>query len=180
MQITDYTLSKFTKQDAELINEYVVALRYIKPISTERQIISLTLREVEEIKKQINSGNDKDLIKIIATVQGVKEKEVYKLKIIKFFGLVSSIREQLETIFRAEENALKPNHIDMKWQAVNGSERMSKFGIYNTLESISGGDASKYEYFMNMSYSEVFTILLMRKTQSDLQYEMSQIKTKSE
>ena len=73
---------------------------------------------------------------------------------------------------------MTPSSLNVKWETVDGSARMAKFGIYNTLESLSGGDALKYKKYMEMEYSEVFTILLMRKTASDLQTEMNKIKTK--
>jgi hypothetical protein len=98
------------------------------------------------------------------------------MPIIKFFGLVNSIKNQIERIATAEENSLTGGEVDMKWIAVNGAERMKRFGIYNTLERLSNGDRTKYKYFMNLEYSEVFTILLMMKTSEDLQREMNKIK----
>jgi len=178
MEITNYKLKEFLKQEPDLIQNYVVALRYLKPRETKREIFNMKLKHVEMIKQTIDSGNDADLIAIVAKVQKCNEEEVLEMKIIDFFGIVGSIRKQMKVIVTAEENGLTPSHTDFKWEAVNGSERMSKFGIYNTLESLSGGDALKYKAYMNMSYSEVFTILLMRKTASDLQREMNQIKTK--
>jgi hypothetical protein len=138
----------------------------------------MKLKHVEFIKQTIDSGNVSDLVEVVSKVQKVPEEKVLDMPIIKFFGIMASIRSQLKVIVKAEENGLTPSHIDLKWEAVNGSQKMSKFGIYNTLESLSGGDALKYQSYMNMNYAEVFTILLMRKTSSDLQWEMNQIKTK--
>ncbi|MGD2113429.1 MAG: hypothetical protein PVG07_00140 [Acidobacteriota bacterium] len=161
-----------------MIEQYLIALRYLKPKETEQQLYKMKLKEVEEIKQDIDSGEDRDLIKIVALVQNCTQEEVLDFKIIDFFGLLNSIREQIKVILTAEENAFTPSKLNVKWEMVNGAERMSKFGIYNTLESLSNGDATKYEYFMNMEYSEVFTILLMRKTASDISQEMNEIKTK--
>ena len=180
MKITNYKLIEFMNQPPELVQEYLVALRYLKPRETAREVFSMKLKEVEMIKRTLNSGEDRDLLKIVAAVQDISEEVVLDLPIIEFFGLIASIREQMKVINQAEENGLKPSHINVKWEAVNGSERMARFGIYNTLESLSGGDATKYDFYMNMDYSEVFTILLMRKTASDLQHEMNQIKTKTD
>lgn len=178
MNIENFKLIDFLNQDPELINQYTVALRYVKPCETEREIHSMKLKHVEFIKQTIEGGNDVDLIKIISKVQNCTKKEVFEFDIVKFFKIIASIREQVNTISKAEENSLTPSEIGYKWQIVNGSERMSKFGIYNTLESLSGGDATKYKHYMNMQYSEVFTLLLMRKTQADLHNEMNQIKEK--
>lgn len=176
MIITNFKLKDYLKQSPELIEQYLIALRYIKPIKTKRELFHLKLRHVELVKNNIDSGSDNDLIEIISTVQKCTKEEVLEIPIIEFFGILNAIRKQLKIIVTAEENALTPSEVNMKWEIVEGSKRMSKFGIYNTLENLSGGDALKYEAYMNMTYSEVFTILLMRKTASDIQREMNEIK----
>ena len=176
MIIENYTLKEFLKQEKSLIEKYVVALQYMKPIKTNKVVFHLKLKHVEYIKKNLFSNNDAALIKIIKIVQGIKKEDVYNLKIINFFGLVASVKEQVETISRAEENSLTPSEINFKWLAVEGDVKMSKFGIYNTLEALSGGDVLKYKKIMNLKFSEVFTVLLMRKTSSELSKQMDGIK----
>ena len=178
MEIENFKLIDFFKQTPELINKYVIILKYIPGKKTKRAIFNMKLKHVERIKQTIDSGEDHDLIVIVSKVQKITKKAVFELPIIEFFGIISSVREQMKVILAAEENGLTSSHTDFKWESVNGSERMAKFGIYNTLESLSGGDALKYKAYMNMNYSEVFTILLMRKEAADLQREMSLIKTK--
>lgn len=179
MIIENFKLIEYLNQTPEVIEKYLIALRYIKPLKTEREIYHMKLKHVEMIKNTINSGNDNDLIKIVSKVQKCTKEKVLDIPIIKFFGILNSIREQLKVIVTAEENALTPSGIDMKYEIVEGAKRMSRFGIYNTLESLSGGDASKYKYLMNMPYSDIFTTLLMRKTASDIQREMNEIKIPS-
>lgn len=180
MKITNFKLIDFLNQPRELINEYIVALRYVPARETKRQLFNMKLKHVEMIKKTLDSGEDQSLIKIVSKVQKISQEAVLDLPIIEFFGIIASVREQLKIIIQAEENGLTPSYVNPKWEIVKGSERMAKFGIYNTLESLSGGDALKFKKYMNMIYSEVFTILLMRKTASEIQQEMSQIKTKQQ
>jgi hypothetical protein len=180
MIITNYKLIEYLNQPREVIEKYLIALRYIKPCETKQEVYHMKLKDVEFIKNSIDSGEDLDLIEIVGRVQNCTKDEVLDIVIIEFFRILNSIREQLKVIVMAEENALTPSEVNMKWEIVEGSKRMSKFGIYNTLESLSGGDALKYEAYMNMTYSEIFTILLMRKTASDIQREMNNIKTKTE
>lgn len=177
MIIENFTLEEFFKQKPELVRGHITALKFIPASPTKRDVFNMKLRQVEAIKKGFGSGSDQDLINIVSEVQEVTIKEVLKMTIIEFFKIVNSIRNQIEMIVRAEENSLTPSDVNMKWEQVNGSERMAKFGIYNTLESLSGGDALKYREFMEMEYSEIFTILLMRKTASDIQKDMDKIKT---
>lgn len=175
MNITNYKLIEFFNQPPELIEKYTIALRYVKPLKTEREVYYMKLKHVEMIKEVLSSGNDRDLIKVVSKVQKISKKKVLDIPIIKFFRIVNSIRDQLKVIVTAEENALTPSDIDIKWEAVGGSERMAKFGIYNTLESLSGGDALKYEKYMNMEYAEIFTVLFMRKTAADIRHEMQEL-----
>lgn len=178
MEITNYKLIDFFNQDRNLIDEYVVALRYIKAKETKRELFHMKLKHVEMIKQTIGSGNDRDLIKVVSKVQKCTEKKVLDMKIIDFFGIVNSIKKQLQVIVKAEENALTPSDVNMKWELVRGSERMEKFGIYNTLDHLTGKKPHLYKVYMNMDYSEIFTILYKWKTEEDLQKEMNQIKTK--
>jgi len=179
-EIINFKLKEFLNQDPELIQEYIVALQYLKPIKTVKEVFHLKLKHVEHIKQSLYSNEDDELIKIVARVQGLKLKEVFEIKIIEFFRIIASVKVQIDTIRKAEENRLSPAEINFKWEAVEGDEKMSKFGIYNTLESLSGGDILKYKKIMNLPYSEVFTALLMKKTASDLQRKMDRIKTKND
>ena len=177
MTIENFKLIEFLNQSPELIQEYIIALRYIKAKETKRKVLLMKLKHVEYLKENVNSGNDLDLIKVVAKVQKCTKEIVLDMPIIEFFGILNSIREQIKVIVTAEVNALTPE-VNLKWDIANGAERMAKFGIYNTLESLSGGNALEYKAYMNMTYSEVFTILLMRKTSSDIQREMGDIKIK--
>ena len=174
--IENFTLIEFATKPKELIEEYLIALRYVPARKTKKQLFHMKLKHVEMIKQNINSSEDVDLIKIVAKVQEVKKENIYKLKIIEFFGLLNSIRDQLKQIIEAETTGLTSENIDYKWEMVEGSQRMSKFGIYNTLENLSGGDILKYKEIKNLKYSEVFMVLLMKKTASDIRADMAKIK----
>ena len=179
-EIINFKLKDFLKQDSELIQEYIVALQYVKPVETVKEVFHLKLKHVEHIKQNLFSNEDAELIKIVGRVQGLNIKQVFELKIVEFFGIVASVKVQVDKIAQAEDNTLSPSEINFKWLAVEGDEKMSKFGIYNTLESLSGGDILKYNKIMNLPYSEIFTTLLMKKTANELQKQMDKIKTKQD
>lgn len=178
MNIENFTLLEFFNQKKELIQEYTVALSYLKPKKTRCEIFEMKLKHVELIKNGLDSGDDRDLINIISKVQKIKKKEVLDMNIIDFFSLLASVRVQMEVIFKAEQNGLSDSKINLKWLAVEGSERMKKFGIYNTLDKLTNKKPHLYKVYMNMAYSEIFTILLKWKTEEELNNEMSKIKTK--
>jgi len=178
-EIENFKLGEFLSKEASLIEQYISVLQYAKPVETKRRVFNMKLKEVEDIKKTIFGVNDSEIMRVVGLVQGVDSKGVRALTIIEFFGLINSIKSQVEEIVSAESSSLSPKHTNIKWEAVNGSERMAKFGIYNTLEILSGGDILKYEAIMNLEYADVFTVLKMKRTQEDLRHEMEQIKIES-
>jgi len=176
--IKNYKLKEFYKQSTELQEEYINLLRFSLPIPTAKVLWDLSLKDVDFIKSSFGSGDDSDMFEIISRVQGVPVEDVLNIKIVEFFGLIADVKKQIEEIHKVELTALTPSGANFKWEAVNGSEKMSQFGIYNTLEQLSGGDITKYAEIMEMEYSEVFTVLYMKKTRLELDEEMSKITSK--
>lgn len=192
MIIENFRLRHFFKQPQEIVEEYIYALQYLKPLKTKHEIFHLSLRNVEFIKKALYSEDNNDLIKVVKIVQGFNEWNVFgihiskpylfgtfrvlNLKIIEFFGIVSSIKKQISTIGRAEQSSLSSSEVNLKWEAVGGAEKMAKFGIYNNLDSLSNGDILKYSKIMELEYSEIFTVLYKRKTENELRLQMDKVK----
>lgn len=176
MEVENITLYELYQLNKNKQEQYNTMLQYIRPVKLQRDLFSMKLKHVELAKHVFSKGSDEDLLKLISKVQKIDKKEVLKLTVIDFYGILNALKLQLERIIQAETNSLTPAFSNKKWEMVEGSERMAKFGIYNTLDALSKGDITKYKEIMNMSYSEIFTILLMRKTQADIQHEMSEIK----
>jgi hypothetical protein len=166
-------------QPREVVEKYLIILRHINTVETKRQLFNMKLKHVEFVKNNMNSNDDKDMIEIVSKVQKCTNEEALDIPIIEFFGLLNSIRKQLEIIMTAEENALVSSKVNIKWEMVEGSQRMSKFGIYNTLDKLTHKKPHLYKLYMNMIYSEIFTILLKWKTEEEIQEEMNNIKTKT-
>lgn len=176
--IKNYKLKDFKKQPIETMMEYIHILQFTLPIETKQEVFKMKLKEVEEIKKGLNSADDDVLIHLVGMVEQLTRKEVLNLSITRFFGLFNSIKEQTEKIVEAEQNGLSPNYTNVKWEQVEGGKRLSKFGIYNTLDQLSNGDVMKYDEILELPYDVVFLKLRMEKIKADLQHEMEQIKSK--
>ncbi|WP_339875200.1 hypothetical protein [Olleya marilimosa] len=177
-QITNYKLKDFFKQDITLIQDYINILQHLEPVPTKNEVFHLKLKEVEFIKNNLSNDDDEALFEILAMVQGVKESQILNTGIIEIFGLINSVKEQLERIQKAEASSLVSDNTNIKWETVNGSERMAKFGIYNTLDALSDGDILKWDAILELKFSDVFMKLLLNKTKNDLESEMNNIKTK--
>lgn len=176
-EIINYKLKDFIFIDEKTKREYAVALRFLKPVDTETEIRFHTLRDVEGFKSAFNTGDETGIIEMVGKVQGLSDKEIMELDIISFFTLLNSCKAQIKQISEAEKSLID-DYVDVKWEMVNGSERMAKFGIYNTLDNLTGNKPHLYDTYMSMQYSEIFLILLKRKTERQLQREMNEIKTK--
>ena len=178
MDIINFKLKDFLRQDVNTITDYFFILNQLEAIPTKREVYYLKLKEVEHIKSNINSGLDGDIVDIISTVQDVKKEDILNLDIIQVFGLMNSIKEQVLNINKAELTALSNNIPNAKFSQVEGSKRLQKFGIYNTLNQLSDGDILKWDAILDLPYDMVFTKLYLDKINNDIQHEMNQIKSK--
>lgn len=175
MEITNYKLSEFLKQDRELIEEYVTALSYLKPITTKRKVFHMKFKHVEFIKRNLYENNDNNLIKIMKKVQKCTDKEILDLKILEFFGLLNSIKEQIEQITHAEQVSIVPV-VNVKWEIVEGSKRLQKFGVLNVLDRLTNKQPHLYKKYENMKYSLIFALLTKWNLEERLAKEMEGIK----
>lgn len=175
-EIENFKLYEFFEQPQELIDSYMIVLQYVKPCKTEQEVFKMKLKQVEEIKQAFAAIDIELFINVICEVQNLTKDEVANLPIIEFYSILNGIKEQLKVIYKAEENGLTPSRVNFEWEAVGGSERMAKFGIFNTLEMLSGEDITKHEQILNMRYNDVFAILLRKKVVEDLKYEMNEIR----
>lgn len=176
--IKNYRFRDFIKLDYQTITDYRVLLEHIPEVKTKRELFYMKLKHVEFIKTHLYDGEIESMVKIISKVQKIPKEDVYEIKIVELYGLINNLKSQLERILRGEETALRSKVPNMKWEAVGGSEKLQKFGIYNTLDKLSGGDITKYKEIMEISYADIFTKLYLDNTVEELQYEMNQIKLK--
>lgn len=174
--ITNYKLQQFLRQDAALIKEYIDYLVWLTSTPTQFDIFYLTLREVQEIKDLMYTGTLDDIIRCVVIADGTAFDELKNMRILPFFAKVNSIKEQMGSI-KAAEQTLSSKHHNFKWEAVGGADKMSKFGIYNILDNLSGGDFLKWDEVLDKVFADVFVKLSKDITMSDLVRDMDQIKT---
>lgn len=175
-KIKDFTLSDFARQPEEIQSEYTRLLSFSEPLETSRSLWDLKLKHIDRLKTSELQDFDV-LVKTIAKMEGVSPAKVWDSRITVFFRQLNYLKEQLKEVVKAED-ALIPGNINVKWEMVEGSKRMQKFGIYNTLLPLAKTLNTTIRGVNNMVYSEIFLILLRDKTLSDIQHEMNEIKIK--
>lgn len=173
-EIKNYRLREFLEQPAELQANYERILSKIQPLDVKRTLWDLKLKHIEELK-QSGLEDGEVLLKIIGKMNRLKVSEVLEMRIITYFRALLSLKEQFEQILKAEK-ALIPKHTNLKWEMVDGPKRMAKYGIYNTVIPLSKQLNKSFKGVLNMSFSEVYTVLMYNKDNSDLQHEMNNIK----
>ena len=175
--LKNYTLNIFLKQSQSQIEDTMTMLRYMRPRDTGRQAFDLSLREVQSLKDNLLQGDFNSLIECVRVLEDIEVDEIMRMNIVSFWGKVLSIKKQIEDININETKTLSSDHANFKWEAVNGSDKMSKFGIYNTLDTLSGGNILLYEQILDLPYADIFIKMYMNRVKSDLDTEMSQLKT---
>lgn len=173
-EIKDYRLKDFLSlREADQI-EYTRLLSYTKPIDTKKSLWDLKYKHVDRLKTE-GLEDFNVFVDIVSKLQRINKKDVWNLRITEFFGLLNSLKEQLSKLVQAEKS-LAPREPNVKWEAVNGSQRMAKFGSYNTLIPLAAQLNTTIEAVNNMAYSEVFTIKLYNTTMGDIHKEMQGLK----
>lgn len=175
MTITDYKLKDFLKCDLDTQLEYTKLLMMCKPSETNLNLIDLKLKHVDSLK--ISELHSMDVIvKVLSKMCKCSKKDIYDMRVSKFFPLVVNIKEQLKKIFIAESK-LVLSESNVKWDIVGGSKRVSKLGIYNTLIPLSQQLSMTLDEVYNMPYSDVYAVLMYNKTHTEISKDMNEIKT---
>tara|TARA_R110000823_G_scaffold266679_1_gene386418 strand:- start:1172 stop:1726 length:555 start_codon:yes stop_codon:yes gene_type:complete len=176
-EIKNYKLKELYRLNRETAVEYISILSYLSPQETAQELFYMSLRKVQEIRDLMQQGRLDDLVDAVVIIQDKPIEDIKELRVVHFFALVSSIRRQVDIIKRGEQAKLNGKSYNQKWEAVNGGDRLAKFGIYNLLDKLADGDILKYEAILDLTYADVFTKLYRDTVMSDIEYEMSKIKS---
>lgn len=196
-KITNYKMKDFLKLDDEvLITNYLVVLDNLnpiktvtKPIANERKktleiiniqsVNSLSFGEVTNIRRVFNNPTIEEIFECVGNVTGLEEKDILNFTIIDFYGIISSIKHDILEISNMESNELYSDDFDIGLVTVRANERMSRFGILNTINSLAGDDVTKWEAIEKLPYMVVFTKMIMDKERADIQRELAELQKKN-
>lgn len=198
-KITDYKFKDFIQlDDVNLIDEYMMILEYLKPITEIKNpkynkfkwwskepikiqlpsFMMLTFSEVIEIRDSFNNASIDSILDVMVIVTKLEKRYIERFTITQFYGIINYIKEQLEFITNIEMNELNDDEEDIDLITVNANERMAKFGVINTIDSLANGDLTKWDDIQKMQYSVVFTKLKMDKEKNKIQKEISELQKK--
>lgn len=174
MELINYKIKEFLQVDEETALTYISYLKHLTPTSDINDLFSLSFKDVEDVKILVSRGLE-GYFSALCILQNIDESDILNMRLKRFYRLKNALDIQLEKLFNAEQS-LKSRHEDVKWLAVNGGQKMAKYGIYNTLDQLANGDILKYKAILELEYKEVFTKLKMDIERADLQKDMENIK----
>lgn len=196
-KITDYKLKDFFKiTDANLINEYYFILELLKPVNlidnpnynklkfwdktTSKTIeikplMDLSFADVTNLRMAFNSNDIHSIIECVELVTGLKKNQILSFTITVFYGIINGITQQLLDISNMEINELTDDNYDPQLESIKAYERMSKFGAFNTIDSLAKEDILKWQEIEKLPYWLVFTKLKMDKERNDINRELQEI-----
>lgn len=188
-KITDYRLKDFlTLEDEELLNDYIQVLELLPPVNEvndpvheifgKRKIShakSLSFSEVITLRNLLNDGSIEAIIEAVSIVTKLPIESVWNFTIVPFYSILNGIVSQLIEIGNMEQNGLYSEDDDVVMIEAQANERMSKFGILNTIDSLASGDVLRWKEIEKLPYMVVFTKLMMEKTKSEIMQDVKAI-----
>lgn len=181
-ELNNYKIGEFFQiQDEELVANYMFYLEGLKPkneINIDDKIIKVTdikemkFFEVTNIRELISEPSTEGIIEVFTMVTGLENNELLKLDIIQFYAVLNHIQKTIIEINNMENNHLTSNHENIKLEMVNAGQRMGVFGPLNVIDSLAGGDITKWEMIENMPYLTVFSKLYMETVKSDIERDL--------
>lgn len=181
--ITNYTFEEFLFVEQSTAANILPFLEWLEPIKEfefDNQLIqlkeldSLTFGQVSNIRDDLTLALPDNLIEITTLVTGLEAEKAYQIPIIDFFGIINTVKAEEKVLAAMELNELSEEP-DADWELAGGSEKMGRFGILNILDSLAGGDITKWETIENLPYMTVFSKLRMNKTMTQIQRAIASI-----
>lgn len=171
----------FLTLENQIIDEYLPILELLSPVTEVDDPIhesfgkikipnvkSLKYGNVVLLKRLLTEGTTDAIIEAVSIVTKLPKESVYYFTIIPFYSIYNSILSQLIEINNMENNELSSEDEDIVMIEAQANERMSKFGILNTIDNLAGGDLTKWKEIEEMPYMVVFTKLMMERTRGDI------------
>lgn len=125
-----------------------------------------------ELPELFNHSRLTEIIERMLDYSGV-ELDLYEVDVKEQMQVVIYAQNMLKQIFEMEKREFE-SQPDMNIIAAGG-DRFNIFGEYNTLDSLAGGDITKWDAVKLISYEDSFTKLLKNKKQSEFEKDYAKV-----
>lgn len=126
-------------------------------------------RDADYIKRLFFEDNLESLLEGLTECFKVPLKVLMNTNVITILKCLKTIKNDIENDLAEQEklNFFSDKKISMAMK-MSKSEVMSQFGIYNVIETLSGGDKNKWSYFENLKYSKIKLMIAFNTLSGDL------------
>lgn len=186
--ITDYKLIDFLSLENQIIDDYLPILELLSPVAEVDDPISETFGKLKipsvrslkwgkvvTLKHLLSEGTTEAIIEAVSIITKLPKESVYHFTIIPFYSIYNGMLAQLIEINNMEVNELYSEDEDVVMIEAQANERMAKYGVINTIDSLAGGDITKWAEIEELPYMVVFTKLRMEKTRGDIKRDVKAI-----
>ncbi|AGO47827.1 hypothetical protein Phi46:1_gp16 [Cellulophaga phage phi46:1] len=173
-EIKNYRLGEFINEPEKLQEEYLKLLKLVAKKETIKELFELPFDFVYDL---MNDGlpDLPTIIEAVAKIQGISKENALNIRIIEFFGLSKSLKEQIETV-RTAFRSLGSKVQNPKFEMVGGSKRMAKYGIKNLSIPLAIKFNRLPSDIEKMSFGEVFTLKSYFTDKEQIDTEMKELK----
>lgn len=181
--ITNYSFEEFLileENEREFLVGYLELLEPIQAFDFDDQLIflkelsSLSFGEVNNVRDYLNYPTPESLAEIVNLITGLSMEQAFQIPIIEFYSIINTVNAEANVLATMESNELSGD-IDADWIMADGSQKMSKFGVLNTIDALANGDITKWELIENLPYWTVITKLRMNKEMAGIQKAIASI-----
>lgn len=188
--IINYKLREFLQlENLEEVENYIAILELLNPIESVefeekyiqlKQLKELSFGNVNLVRENLLNPTIDSVMECVELVSGLDRLEIFELPIIDFYSILSGIKEEVIEISNMEQNELISDDSNWEYEQVNSNQRLAKFGILNTINSLANDDVTKWEVIENLNYMVVFTKLKMDKERAQINKEVNELLRKKQ
>ncbi len=171
LKVRDYTT---LTQDAKEVVDYAIQhalkscrflrVKHKKTAPIFKDVFELEWEQIIELREYIKA---KDVFNILRIVYRINEKQFLNLGLYNCFAAHKFVLGEFAELARIESEELS---VDLTTGQKNaGAEKLNRFGYYNNLDFLAGGDILKYNEILKKSYSIIFRKLALEKTKNEIE-----------
>ena len=112
---------------------------------------------------------EKDVKAVHKLVYGINDKDFLRLDLFNCSACYKWVASKINDINAIEKDRLASEPTSEEKEA--GVDRLNEFDYSVALDSLAGGDLSKYDYLLNLPYAKIFRKMCLDKTIREIQQE---------
>lgn len=139
-------------------------ISYKKARPIKNDLWNISWREMIALREGVKAN---DIFEVIKVMYKMKPAKVNELELFNCFAAYTWITKQMIAIHEIEMAMLYEEPTEEEKNA--GIEELKEFGYSYALRKLTNGDKTKENFWLSLSYAEIFRELCMNKTENKIQ-----------